>query len=76
MTFTIPAAPPRVQPMPLQLLEELQHIASQAETLSVELSRLELSSELLELLRPGTLAQAQHITCQLETAAELVRGLG
>lgn len=75
MTFVIPAAPPRVQPMPLQLLEELQHIASQAETLSEELSRLELSPEQLELLRPGALAQAQRITCQLETAAELVRGL-
>lgn len=76
MTITFPAAPPRVQPMPVQLLEELELIASQAEALADELSRLELSPELLELLRPGTAAQAQRITCQLETAADRVRGLG
>lgn len=76
MTFTIPAAPPRVQPMPLQLLEELAQIASQAEALTAELRSLELSPELLELLHPGTAAQAQRITCRLETAADRVRGLG
>ena len=76
MTFTIPAAPPQPRPMALDLLDELDLISSQAETVATALRGLGLDPALLEHLQLGAGARAQLITCRLETAADAMRGLG
>ncbi len=76
MTFTIPAAPPKPRPMALDLLDELELISSQADAVASDLRRLNLDPAVLEQLQPGAGATAQRVVCQLETAAEALRGLG
>ncbi|MBU6250953.1 MAG: hypothetical protein KGO47_07305 [Cyanobacteria bacterium REEB417] len=76
MTITFPAAPPKPRPMALDLLAELELISSQAEAVAADLRRLNLDPVILEQLQPGAGATAQQIVCQLETAADAVRGMG
>ena len=75
MTFTIPAAPPKPRAMALDLLEELEHISSQAEAVALELRRQRLNGALLEQMEPGASVAAQRITCRLESAAAFLRHL-
>ena len=76
MTFTFPATPPtHTTPMALDLLDELELISAQAEAVATALRRLNLDPAVLEQLQPGAGARAQQITCRLETAAEVARGL-
>ena len=75
MTITVPAAPPNPRAIALELLEELEHISSQAEAVALGLRRLGLSGNLLEQMEPGASVTVQRITCRLESAAAFLRHL-
>jgi hypothetical protein len=76
MTFAFPATSPQPRPMTFTLFDELELISAQAEHVATALRQLSLDSAVLEQLQPGAAARAQQITCRLETAAEVARGLG
>jgi len=75
MTFTVPARPAKPKPMALDLLDELEQIATQAEGLAMTLHRLCLDPDLIDEIKPGSSARAQRSICGLETAAQHLRHL-